>query len=117
MKRHIVLAIAATLAVASPFTMAAVDATVAKLSDRFSQEPVASAATPSTDDGLATGIVQALNADASMKNAKITVQPEKGVVYLTGAALTKEQKQKAAGIAAAQAGEGNVVNTILDDET
>lgn len=64
---------------------------------------------------LETAIVQALNADASLKGSKITVAAEKDGVLLTGVA-TKAQRKKAAEIASSSAGEGNVVNAILATE-
>ena len=77
-------------------------------------EPVASV---SRSDDLANAIAQALNADASLKSAKITVQPdEAGVILLTGSALTEVQRLRASQVAASQAGEGKVVNTIATDE-
>ena len=78
----------------------------------FVQEPVASAAR--TDDQLVNSIVETLNSDASLKDSKITVQMESetGNVILTGSAMTKAQRQKAAELTAAQAGEGKVVNAI-----
>src|SRR6185437_11477968 len=84
----------------------------------FVQEPVATATkAEGTDAQLGAAIVKALDADPSLKNSKITVQPDKGTVTLTGAALTRAQKQRAGEIAMAQAGQGKVVNIILDDET
>jgi osmotically-inducible protein OsmY len=78
----------------------------------FVQEPVATPAKP--DDQLVNSIVETLNSDASLKNSKITVQmePETGNVILTGSAMTKAQRQKAAELATAQAGEGKVINAI-----
>jgi hypothetical protein len=69
---------------------------------------------PSTETESA--IVQALNADESLKGSKITVAAEKEGVLLTGVTLTKEQRKKATEIASATAGEGNVVNVILSTE-
>jgi hypothetical protein len=85
----------------------------------FAKEPVASSAVsrPGPDAQLANGIVQALNDDPSLKESKITVQAEDGKVWLTGATMTRAQKERAGRIVTAQAGEGNVVNTILDSET
>jgi osmotically-inducible protein OsmY len=77
-------------------------------------EPVASV---SRSDDLANAIAQALNAEASLKQTKITVQPdEAGVILLTGSATTEAQRLRATQIAVSQAGEGKVVNTIATDE-
>lgn len=82
----------------------------------FADEPIASASTTQGADAqMLDGIVKALNADASLKDAKITVQPDEGNVLLTGRALTGAQKQRATQIAAAQAGERKVVNVIQTD--
>ena len=84
----------------------------------FVQGPVASAAkTGGTDTDLVSGIVAALNADTSPKDSKITVAAEDGNVTLTGATQTKEQRDKAGEIALAQAGDGKVVNAVLDSKT
>jgi hypothetical protein len=80
----------------------------------FVDEPVASV---SRADDLANAVAQALSADASLKNSKITVQPDEGgVILLTGATLTDAQRRKAAQIATTQAGEGKVVNALMTDE-
>lgn len=77
-------------------------------------EPVASV---SRDDALANAIAQALNADASLKHSKVTVQPgEGGAILLTGSSLTEAQRLRATQIATEHAGEGKVVNTIAHDE-
>jgi BON domain len=84
----------------------------------FVQEPIATATRArGTDAQLGDAIVKALDADPSLKDSKITVQPENGKVTLTGATLTRAQKQRAGEIAMAQAGQGKVVNIILDDES
>ena len=62
-------------------------------------------------------IVQALNADASLKDSKITVQPDGDNVLLTGVAQTREQAQRATEIATAAAGGGVVVNVIRSGKT
>ena len=80
---------------------------------KLADEPVASALTGSAaDDEVIKGIVAALNEDASLKGSKITVSTEKGVVTLTGVADTDQQAKKAAQLAVAKAGDGNVVNVI-----
>jgi len=58
-----------------------------------------------------------MNADTSLKDSKITVAAEDGNVTLTGATQTKEQRDKAGEIALAQAGDGKVVNAVLDSKT
>jgi hypothetical protein len=80
---------------------------------KFANEPVASAlAGAAADDEVIKGVVAALNEDASLKGSKITVSTEKGVVTLTGVADTEQQAKKAAQLAVAKAGDGNVVNVI-----
>ena len=76
-------------------------------------EPIASV---SRSDDVANAVAQALNADASLKAAKITVQPDDGNILLTGSAMTETQRMQASKIAAAHAGEGKVINTIATDE-
>ena len=84
----------------------------------FVQEPIATATKATGRDAqVADAIVTALDADSAMKDSKITVQADTGKVLLTGATLTRAQKKRAGEIAIAQAGEGNVVNAVLDDET
>ena len=85
---------------------------------QFVQGPIATATkAQGADAQLADSIVKALDADPGMKDSKITVQPDNGTVFLTGATLTGAQKKRAGEIAIAQAGQGKVVNVILDDET
>jgi hypothetical protein len=77
-------------------------------------EPVASV---SRDDPVAGTIAQALNAEASLKNSKITVQPDEGgVILLTGATMSEAQKIRATEIARTHAGEDKVINTLAHDE-
>jgi hypothetical protein len=77
-------------------------------------EPVASV---SRDDPIAGTIAQALNAEAALKNSKITVQPvEDGVILLTGATMSEAQKIRATEIARSHAGDDKVVNTLAHDE-
>ena len=79
----------------------------------LADEPIASVARP---DDLANAIAQALSADASLKNSKITVQLDDNAILLTGATSTDAQRRKAGQIATAQAGEGKVVNALMTDE-
>ena len=77
-------------------------------------EPIASV---SRDDPVAGTIAQALNAEAALKNSKITVQPvEDGVILLTGATMSEAQKLRATEIARSHAGDGKVINTLAHDE-
>lgn len=76
-------------------------------------EPIASV---SRQDDVANAVAQALNADASLKHSKITVQPDDGKILLTGSSLTEMQRMRASQIASQHAGEGKVVNTISHDE-
>jgi len=81
---------------------------------RLADEPVASALSgqSAADDAIVKSLVDALNNDASMKGSKITVSNDKGVAYLTGTTQTEQQARQAAQLAAASAGEGNVVTVI-----
>ena len=83
----------------------------------FAQEPIARPVKNGDDDPLVSGIVTALNNDGSLQGSKINVSSEDGVVTLTGATMTPDQKAKADQIAIAQAGEGKVINTVLDSIT
>ena len=85
----------------------------------YVQEPAATASRSTGLDGeLAASIAQEISADPAMKNAKITVQPiEDNKILLTGSAQTYQQVQRAGEIAKAHAGEGLVVNTVLDIRT
>ena len=84
----------------------------------LTQESVASASVSGgPDSDNVNSIVAALNADPSLRGSKITVQPDGGAITLTGATQTPEQKQRAMEIASQVAGEGNVVNAILDSRT
>ena len=110
MKSRISHALAALLvAGAVPLAYAQVDPPAGLV-----DEPVASV---SRDDALANSVAQALNADASLKHSKVTVQPDEGgTILLTGSALTELQRVRASQIATQLAGEGKVVNTIAHDE-
>ena len=83
----------------------------------YTPEPIASPVKRvGTSTDVEAAIVEALNADPSLKGAKITVAAEKEAVLLTGVSMTKAQRKKAMEIASATAGEGNVVNAILATE-
>jgi Flp pilus assembly secretin CpaC len=111
MKSHIPYLVAAVFATGA-ISIAAADTT----DTHFVPEPTASASkTDGPDAQVAATIVNELNADPSLKDAKITVQPENGVVTLTGSARTEEQAKRASEIATALAGEGKVVNAIQAD--
>jgi hypothetical protein len=79
-------------------------------------EPAATARTGGPDAELANSIAQALSADESLKNAKITVQPESDSVLLTGVALTNAQRQRAGEVATQAANGKTVVNAIQSSE-
>jgi len=84
----------------------------------FAQEPIASPVkTGGPDDALVSGIVNALNNDGSLQGSKVSVSADDGVVTVTGATMTPDQKAKIGEIAVAQAGEGKVINTVLDSVT
>ena len=80
----------------------------------YAEAPVASV---SKSDDLANAIAQALVADASLKDSKITVQPEEnGAILLTGVTPTNAQRQKALEIATSHAGAGKVSNALTSGE-
>ena len=85
---------------------------------QFVDAPVASVTpNPALPTTTLDAIAQDLNADASLKGSKITVQTaDNDVVLLTGAANTEAQRIKASQIAVKHAGEGKVVNTIIGEE-
>jgi len=76
-------------------------------------EPVASV---SRSDAIADAIAQELNADASLKHSKITVQPDESGVFLSGSTVTDAQARRAIQIATAHAGQGKVSSGILSSE-
>ena len=61
-------------------------------------------------------IIDALNAEPSLKASKITVSPDQDVVYLTGVTNTDAQRKKAMEIATQFAGEGKVANAITTEQ-
>jgi osmotically-inducible protein OsmY len=84
----------------------------------YVDEPIASAMKPDGPDAdKVNAIVQALNADASLKNSKITVQTDNDVVLLTGAAATQEQVQHATDVARSSADNAKIVNVVQPDHT
>lgn len=84
----------------------------------YVSEPVASASKADGDDGaLAKAVVDEMNADASLKGSKITVQPEEGKkLTLSGVTWTMDQAKKAEAIAAAKVGVENVTNAIRNSD-
>jgi hypothetical protein len=83
---------------------------------RFADEPIASPiATQGAVPDAVNAIVQALNAEASLKNAKITVQPDGDNILLTGRADNKDQVKRATEIARSSANNAMVVNVIQPD--
>jgi len=84
----------------------------------YGDAPIASATkSDGPDADKVNAIVQALNAEASLKNAKITVQTDNDVVLLTGAAATQEQVQRATDIARGSADNAKIVNVVQPDHT
>jgi glucose/arabinose dehydrogenase len=103
------------------FTMAAlVAATGLALAhaETYVSEAIASVATGTPDADLQrlNAIVEALNADTSLKGSKLTVSPEGELVYLTGVTSTRAQMGRAVQIASSQAGDGKVANAITTEE-
>jgi len=76
-------------------------------------DPVASVSTGQTEGAdIANAIVQALNADKSLADSKITVRQEKDFVLLTGVSPSQQELQRATEIASQSANGAPVVNTI-----
>lgn len=100
---------------ANPPKSGKIPSDLAKL--HFAQEPIARSVKSGDDDPLVTGIVTALNNDGSLQGSKVNVSADNGVVTLTGATMTPDQKAKVDQIAIAQAGDGKVINTVLDSVT
>ena len=117
MKQHIPLLLAGLLA-AGPLAIAQVttpEPTWRSTADlKFADEPIATPVSglSAADDAIVKSLVEALNNDASLKGAKITVSNENGVAILVGRTETEQQARQAAQLAAAAAGEGNVVNAL-----
>jgi len=113
MNLHIPRAVAALLA-AGAVSLAAAATSPAVT---YVASPIASAVKvdgPNADQ--VNALVQALNGEASLQGSKITVLiDEGGNVLLTGATDSQEQSERAARIAASQAGEGKVVNALQPD--
>ena len=61
-------------------------------------------------------IVDALNADTSLKASKIVVVPDQDVITLIGVTVSDAQRQRAAEIASSQAGEAKVVNALTTQQ-
>ena len=112
MKSTLSIAVAALFAAGA---MSLAQAQQATGQGSFVDEPAAATAKSTDPDDLAKKVTDALNADQSLKNSKIAVTSEDGLVTLTGSVATTEQAQNASRIAAAQAGDGNVVNVIQPD--
>jgi BON domain len=104
--------VAGILAAAIPLAFAQQPTPVGE-GPRFVQEPVA---TTSRDDAVANAIAQELNADPSLKQSKITVQPVEEGIMLTGVTPSYAQMRRAGEIAKAHAGEGQVANVIQSEE-
>jgi hypothetical protein len=83
----------------------------------YVSEPTASASKTDGADGvLGNALVEALNADSSLKGCKLTVEPEDGKVTITGVTMTEAQKKRAVGIAEAKVGAGNVIDAIRNSD-
>lgn len=81
-------------------------------------EPIASTSAGASGPNaeLASRIAQALAADASLKNSKITVQPDENGILLTGVTPTLAQMGRAISVATQHAGEAIVGSAILTEE-
>lgn len=83
---------------------------------RFLQEPTATVRSGAADADVAKAVADALNQDAELQHAKITVGPEKDSVLLTGVTLTNAQRQKAGDIASQNANGLAIVNALQTEE-
>ena len=61
-------------------------------------------------------IVDALNADTSLKASKIVVVPDQDVITLIGVTVSDAQRKRATEIASTQAGEAKVVNALTTQQ-
>lgn len=82
----------------------------------YVEAPPASLQSHAPDNGTAGAIVEAINADPSMKYAKLTVLPDEGGVTLTGVTITDAQRKRAVELATQHAGEGKVGSAIQSEE-
>ena len=81
----------------------------------YVDEPIASLATGAQANERTNAVVQALNADASLKGSKLTVAPDgDDLVYLTGVTVTRDQMKRAMELAGS--GEGKAVNAITSEQ-
>jgi hypothetical protein len=81
----------------------------------YVDEPVASLAAGVQADERTNAVVQALNADASLKGSKLTVAPDgDDLVYLTGVTVTRDQMKRALELAGS--GGGKVANAITSEQ-
>ena len=88
-----------------------------KSAQAYVEEPVASVSRDSGPNAdAANAIMQALNADPSMKPSKITVQAEESGILLTGVTSTNAQRERALQMATQHAGEGKVSNALTSEE-
>jgi osmotically-inducible protein OsmY len=84
----------------------------------YVKEPVASlpAAANGPDAALANDIVAALNQEPTLQSgAKIVVQSDNGVIYLTGAVTSEDQAKRARALVAEKAGDAKVVSVLQAD--
>lgn len=65
---------------------------------------------------VANTIAQALAADTSLKQTKVTVAPEEKGILLTGVTPSLQQMNRIVQIATQHAGEGNVKNALMTEE-
>ena len=83
----------------------------------FVNEPIASSsASVAGPSQTMEPIVQALNAEASLKGSKLTVVPDGETIVLTGVTVTHDQMKRAVEIVTSQVGEGKVANAIQTEE-
>lgn len=82
------------------------------------EEPVASVASgiPAERVQAAQGLVEALNADASLKGSKLTVVPEENGVLITGVTPSLRQMAQVVNTATQQSGGTDVKHAISTEE-
>ena len=111
--KRLIAALVAAFAVSAAYA----ETPVPKGPENLVAEPTASASvTEGPNAERVKPIVDALNAEPSLKASKITVAPDEDVVYLTGVTVSDAQRKRATEIATQFAGEGKVANAITTEQ-
>ena len=111
--KRLIAALIAALAVSAAYA----ETPVPKGPENLVAEPTASAYRADGPDAeRLKPIIDALNAEPSLKASKITVAPDQDVVYLTGVTISDAQRKRAMEIATQFAGEGKVASAITTEQ-